>query len=29
MPTVVVDGRIMLEGKITREQAATLTQPAA
>ena len=26
MPTVVVDGRIMFEGRITREQAATLTQ---
>lgn len=28
MPTVVVDGRIMFEGKITREQAATLTLAA-
>lgn len=26
MPTVVVDGRIRFEGRITREQAATLTQ---
>lgn len=29
MPSVVVDGRIMFERKITREQAATLTSPAA
>ena len=29
MPTVVVDGRIIFEGKITREQAASLTQAAA
>ncbi len=28
MPTVVVDGRILFEGKISREQAATLTQAA-
>lgn len=28
MPTVVVDGRIMFEGRITREQAASLTLPA-
>ncbi len=28
MPTVIVDGQIMFEGRITREQAATLS-PAA
>lgn len=28
MPTVVVDGRIMFEGRITAEQAASLTQAA-
>ncbi len=27
MPTVVVDGRIMFEGRVTREQAASLTLP--
>ena len=26
MPTVVVDGRIIFEGRITAEQAASLTQ---
>lgn len=29
VPTVVIDGRILFEGKITREQAARLTQAAA
>ncbi|PZR79486.1 MAG: thioredoxin family protein [Chthoniobacterales bacterium] len=29
MPTVVVDGRVMFEGRISREQAATLTLAAA
>lgn len=29
MPTVVVDGRIMFEGKISRDQAATLSLAAA
>lgn len=29
MPTVVVDGRIKFEGRISREQAASLTQTAA
>lgn len=28
MPTVVVDGRIMFEGRITAEQAATLSLAA-
>ncbi len=28
MPTVVVDGRIMFEGRITQEQAATLSRAA-
>lgn len=27
MPTVVVEGRIKFEGRITREQAAWLTRP--
>lgn len=29
MPSVVVDGRIMFEGAITREQAASLTRSNA
>jgi len=28
MPTVVVDGQIMFEGRITRDQAATLSRAA-